>query len=67
MNFCSFSLPMFAIWVKFVMHRELHIMMLGFCGFHEYHQGESCTYVYVIWKVEYALVWSLPFATFLYL
>lgn len=43
--------------------RELHIMMLSFCVFCENHRGESCTYMYVIWKVEYALVWSIPFAT----
>jgi uncharacterized protein (DUF488 family) len=63
MNFYPFSVPLFAIWVKFGI-RELHIMMCGFC---ENHRGESCTYMYVIWKVEYALVWSIPFATLLYL
>jgi len=42
-------------------------MMLSFCGFRENHRGGSCTYMYVIWKVEYTLVWSIPFATLLYL
>jgi len=62
MNFCPFSVPLFAIWVKLGI-RELHIMMLSFCGFCENHRGESCTYMYVIWKVEYALVRSIPFVT----
>ena len=50
-----------------IRHKRVAHYDVCFCGFRDSHRGESCTYVCVIWKVEYTLVWRIPFATLLYL